>query len=258
MTEILGAKAPSFFFTMTFSSNARMAKVFFYLYFKIFGLIPQVFGHQGLKDEENGLIFLCNYSSPLDPGLLSISLPQPVSFLLTERFKKITFVSHVSERMGNLHFSSTKLSVSLLRDTKKLIRDKHHLVAFPDGQPSNDGFPQNIPAGTASLIFHAGTKFVPVAISGSRKVLKPGEWIPKVHPIRVLIGKPEPFPEFIPPPLRKDGRKVFAQYLSEKMNSLYDFLVHAPAKLPKNWPQERKKAEIILPPELGQSDETGV
>jgi 1-acyl-sn-glycerol-3-phosphate acyltransferase len=217
---------------MEVTVNAQIARFHFRLFLLIFGITPVVYGKERLQHPppDRGWFFLANYSSPLDPGILSAALPIPVSLLLSDRFQRLPIVGHISERMGNLHFPADRFPPSLLRGTKALLKGIRHLAAFPD-LPTSGNSPNItglVPPETASLVFHSGASFVPTAIAGSAEALPFGCWVPRTKPIRVLIGHPEPFPPFLTPPLRQTGRRVFAHYLAERVKTMHDILVHTP------------------------------
>ena len=93
---------------------------------------------------------------------------------------------HVSVNRGD-----RAQAIKTLEDFGKVIReDKSSIVIFPEGTRSWTGELGPFKKGAFMLALHTHVDIVPVAVSGSRAVLKKGDW--RVHPGTIIVRVGEP------------------------------------------------------------------
>jgi 1-acyl-sn-glycerol-3-phosphate acyltransferase len=64
------------------------------------------------------------------------------------------------------------------------------LVLFPEGTFSRASGVRPFKLGAFKLAAETGTPLVPLALAGTRRLLRDGTWIPRRVPIRIEIGAP--------------------------------------------------------------------
>jgi 1-acyl-sn-glycerol-3-phosphate acyltransferase len=128
-------------------------------------------------------IFVCNHVSNLDPPLLLPLIPSRFSVLLKEELMRIPILG-MAMRMGSF------IPVSRTHDVVKAkaaietaagaLRGGLHIVIFPEGSRSVDGRLLPFKKGPFFLAKETGAPVIPVAISGTEKMMPPGSI--RIHP----------------------------------------------------------------------------
>ncbi len=91
-------------------------------------------------------------------------------------------------------FASLALGVSVLNAGSSL-------VWFPEGKRTLDGKLLPFKQGIGLLLAKSDVLVVPMYLDGTRDVLPPGAYLPRLHPIRVIFGEPVK-----PEQLAKEGK----------------------------------------------------
>ncbi len=71
-----------------------------------------------------------------------------------------------------------------------VLKRNHNLVVFPEGERSLDGSVQPFKAGTGLLLDRYPVPVVPVLIQGTHAAMPPGARLPRLKPIRIVVGQP--------------------------------------------------------------------
>lgn len=148
-------------------------------------------GRENLPGDEPYVV-VANHASYLDGLVLVAALPQPLNFIakreLAEQFFAGTFLRRIGarfvERFDPQHGAE---------DAGRLIelaRTKQSLAFFPEGTFTRAAGLLPFRLGAFVAAARADLKVVPVALAGTRSVLRGDEWFPRHGAIRVSIGKP--------------------------------------------------------------------
>ncbi|TKJ31216.1 1-acyl-sn-glycerol-3-phosphate acyltransferase [bacterium (candidate division B38) B3_B38] len=139
-------------------------------------------------------IFASNHQSICDILVLAGYLPVQFRWIAKKELFRIPFMGWHMSRGGYIRIDRSSLiqSARSVREAAAQIRGGKSVVIFPEGTRSPDGRLQPFKRGAFSLAILAQVPVVPVAISGSHKVVRKGSL--RVHPgrIRVVIDKPIP------------------------------------------------------------------
>ncbi len=154
----------------------------------------------GIRVEVTGLenipagrtcIFMCNHVSNLDPPVLLPLIPGRFSAMIKEELMRIPILGKAM-RMGQF------ISVARVQDVAKAkaaiegaaaaLRSGLHIVVFPEGSRSQDGRLQPFKKGSFYLAKETGAPVIPVAISGTEKMMPLGSFRirPGVAHLRML------------------------------------------------------------------------
>ncbi|MGB9712014.1 MAG: lysophospholipid acyltransferase family protein [Dissulfurimicrobium sp.] len=139
------------------------------------------------------VVFASNHASQLDIPVLYLALCVQFRFLVKKELFKIPLFGQAMRMAGYIPIdrSGGKTAVLGLRDAAKRIREGTSIVVFPEGTRSSDGRLQPFKIGGIKVAIESGCPIVPVAISGSHKVLPKGSLM--IRPggiISVSIGRP--------------------------------------------------------------------
>jgi 1-acyl-sn-glycerol-3-phosphate acyltransferase len=83
----------------------------------------------------------------------------------------------------------------ILSQWRALVSDRLSLIVFPEGTRSQDGRVGRFRAGSFMLALEAGLTVVPLAVSGSRHVMKKGRLMACPGDITLVVHEPIPAPQ---------------------------------------------------------------
>lgn len=137
-------------------------------------------------------IFAVNHASNLDIWAVLPSLPAQAKFVAKASLFRWPFIGWAMTRCGYIPIDRGRRqsAIQSLELAAARIRAGRSVIVFPEGTRSRDGALQPFKKGPFYLALRAGVPVVPVAISGSWDVLRPGDW--RVRPGRVRV-------RFLPP-----------------------------------------------------------
>src|SRR5882757_1258076 len=122
-------------------------------------------------------IFMCNHVSNLDPPVVLPLLPGRSSVLLKKELMSIPILG-LAMRMGKFvpvergqRRDAAKASVAAAADA---LRSGLHILVFPEGTRSLDGRLSNFKKGPFYLAEQTQAPIVPVAVSGTERMLRKG------------------------------------------------------------------------------------
>ncbi|MET3696133.1 1-acyl-sn-glycerol-3-phosphate acyltransferase [Bacillus oleivorans] len=145
----------------------------------------QVIGKENIP-KEGGVLLCSNHISNLDPPVVGITCPRPISFMAkAELFNSPLF----GKILKKVHAFPVKRGMSdreALRMGLKSLKDGHVLGLFPEGTRSKTGELGKGLAGAGFFAMRTDAKVVPCAIIGDYKF-----W----GRIKVIYGKPIDFEE---------------------------------------------------------------
>lgn len=149
-------------------------------------------------------VFVSNHQSIYDIPVIFWWLPFQLRIIAKESLGAFPFLGWHLRRTGHLLVDRRNPDrAGILRRWKDLLRQGLSLIIFPEGTRSPDGRVGKFKAGSFMLAIEAGLPVVPVAVDGSRFVMrkgflttKPGHVTLTVHPvIETDRGAWQPEPE---------------------------------------------------------------
>jgi 1-acyl-sn-glycerol-3-phosphate acyltransferase len=160
---------------------------------------PEITGGEHIPDM-GGAIIASNHLSIVDSIFLPLMLKRPVTFVAKSEY----FTSkHPAHRFAGAYLRATKqLSVDrtgaraaqdMLDAALALLRAGELFGIYPEGTRSPDGRLYRGRTGVGWLALHSGLPVIPVAMTGTDRVLPPGRTVPRVHRVGIRVGKPLTF-----------------------------------------------------------------
>ena len=141
---------------------------------------------------DRAVILVVNHSSYLDGAVLSAAIPGELSFVAKGELGRQAVAGPFLRRIGTLfvHRLDPKAGVEDTEVTVAAAKAGERIVSFPEGtlvrMPGLLGFR----LGAFLAAAQAGVPVVPVAIRGTRSILRGGQWLPRRGEISVDIGAP--------------------------------------------------------------------
>jgi 1-acyl-sn-glycerol-3-phosphate acyltransferase len=144
----------------------------------------------GIRVEVTGLehvpvgvscIFMSNHVSNLDPPVLLPAIPGMSSVLLKQELMKIPILG-TAMRMGKFvpvaRGAQRDAARASVLASAEALRSGLHMMVFPEGTRSPDGRLQGFKKGPFYLAKETGAPVIPVAISGTERMMRKGSaWI---------------------------------------------------------------------------------
>lgn len=151
----------------------------------------QVSGEEHLEDGGPWIV-AANHASYLDGFALTATLPTQGSFLAKRELKDSYLARLLLERMGTLfveRFDPSK-GVEDIRRAAETLAEGQSLLLFPEGTFDRAPGLRPFRLGAFMLAAESGIPVVPVAIRGTRSVLRGDKWFPRKGKISVTILPP--------------------------------------------------------------------
>jgi len=147
----------------------------------------------GLENFPRGpVMVVANHSSYIDSFLLFATLPDGLSFVVKRELAAAPLVGALLRAYG-MHFverSDAERSVSDSRELSRLAGRGEALVFFPEGTFTRAPGLLPFHMGAFVVAAAAGMPVVPVAVRGTRSVLRDGDWLPRRREIQVVAAEP--------------------------------------------------------------------
>jgi 1-acyl-sn-glycerol-3-phosphate acyltransferase len=138
-----------------------------------------------------GVLLLPNHQSFLDPVLIAIQLPRPISYMAkSELFEGNRFLAWVIRSLYAFPIKKQSADFGAIRQAIAKLHEGHILNMYPEGTRTKDGEIGPILPGVALVVRKAGVPIVPVYIDGSYGAWPKGKKMFGPHPIRILYGTP--------------------------------------------------------------------
>ncbi|MGI9476570.1 MAG: AMP-binding protein [Hyphomicrobiaceae bacterium] len=160
------------------------------LWFWLSGIRLDVIGSPPTDVERS--IVVSNHASYVDGAVLSVAVPGELSFIAKQEFARQFFAGGFLRRLGTLfvHRVDKAAGIKGAEAIVDAAKAGNRLVVFPEGtllrRPGLLGFRM----GAFVAAVEAGAAIVPVAIRGTRTVLRGEQWVPRRGNIIVEIGAP--------------------------------------------------------------------
>lgn len=150
------------------------------------------FKSYGVKNvpKTGGALLISNHQSYLDPVLLGVNLPRPLSYLAKSELFENRFMSWLITSLRAIPVRQGKGDKGAIEETIRRLRQGHMLNIFPEGTRTQNGQIAPIQRGAALVVRRANVPIVPAVIDGSYEAWPYTRKMFRARPIRVLYGKP--------------------------------------------------------------------
>jgi 1-acyl-sn-glycerol-3-phosphate acyltransferase len=167
------------------------ARAWSWLILKTTGVEVTVTGLERL-DPARSYVFASNHQSIYDIPILFASLPHQLRIVAKESLGSIPFLGWHLHRTGHLLVDRRNPGADIVQKMRRLVREGHSLIVFPEGTRSVDGRVGRFKKGSFLVAVDAGLPVVPVSVSGTRHVMRKGRLM--VCPGRVSVTVHDPVP----------------------------------------------------------------
>ena len=137
-------------------------------------------------------VLVANHSSYLDSAVLSAAISGPLSFVAKSELEGQLIAGPLLKRIGTLYARRTEAAGGV-EDTRAQIlaaTSGERIVSFPEGTLTRMPGLLSFHLGAFVVASEAEVPIVPITITGTRSILRGGQWFPRRGAIRVHIGRP--------------------------------------------------------------------
>ena len=161
------------------------------LLFALSGIKIVVNGIENLPPESQISVYVANHSSYLDSFAVVASIPRNFSFIAKHELSQKFFTGAALRRVGT-KFVERFDKLRSVHDARDIARTEHltqSLFFYPEGTFTHVTGLQNFHMGAFVTAATTGMPVVPIAIRGTRSMLRPGTWLPRRSRITFTVGK---------------------------------------------------------------------
>ena len=141
------------------------------------------------KVPRKGKYILCsNHISYLDPVLVGAYIPRFTYFMAKKELFSVSFLSNLVTYLNAFPISRDNVDRKIFNTSLNILKNENVLMLFPEGTRSTDGIILDGKKGVGLISLLSGAPIIPIALSGSNKIIqKPRKRIffPK---IKIIIG----------------------------------------------------------------------
>jgi 1-acyl-sn-glycerol-3-phosphate acyltransferase len=159
------------------------------------GLTPEVEGGQNLiqiqsRKQNEPLLIVSNHASYLDPIILAATVPFNFRFVVKREARDWPVIGSFIRKCGAIAIVRNDPS-SASDESRKIVlalKEGAAIHMFPEGTFTAHAGLRPFQMGAFKAALETGSQVVPVSLSGTRKVLRDGKWLPSWGRIRVVVS----------------------------------------------------------------------
>jgi 1-acyl-sn-glycerol-3-phosphate acyltransferase len=189
-TIVLGAiSILSSLFDRSGDFGHRCARAWSSLILKTTGVRVAVTGRERL-DPGQSYVLASNHQSIYDIPILFATLPLQLRIVAKASLGSFPFLGWHLQRTGHLLVNRSNPGADIVQKMRRLVRESHSLIVFPEGTRSVDGRVGRFKKGSFMVATGAGLPVVPVSVAGSRHIMRKGRLMVCPGSVRVTVHDP--------------------------------------------------------------------
>jgi 1-acyl-sn-glycerol-3-phosphate acyltransferase len=158
---------------------------------RLAGARLEVLGHDAFSTG-GALLLASNHASYADVPVLLAALRRDFVFVAKQEIRSWPFIGLFVRRAGHLTVDrrDAQRGVADAARVARALEQGDSVLVFPEGTFTASGGLRPFRLGVFKTAVETGTPIVPLALVGTRRLLKDGTWLPRPGPVRVWIGEP--------------------------------------------------------------------
>jgi 1-acyl-sn-glycerol-3-phosphate acyltransferase len=204
-------------------SSARVTTAALRAYLKVAGWRVRVDGREHLR-ENTARMFVANHTSYADIVVLMAALGTDYHFVAKSEVMSMPFFGTFLRKLGHFSFrrEDPQARLQQAEQIEGALRRGESVFVFPEGTFSAQSGVRPFHLGAFKAAIAAQRKIVPIALEGTRRVLRDATWLPRPGRITITICPP------ITPPssaedwqqivrVRDSAREIIARFAREPL-----------------------------------------
>jgi 1-acyl-sn-glycerol-3-phosphate acyltransferase len=161
------------------------------LLLRLFGFPVRVRGLEHLP-RDRACVLVVNHASYLDPLVLVAVLPSSISFVAKQELAEQFFARILFRRLGTefVERFDPQRGVEDTDRVRQAVRQGCSMLFFPEGTFGRAPGLRPFRMGAFVVAAQTGVPLVPMGITGTRSILRAGQWFPRRGAVAVTIGAP--------------------------------------------------------------------
>ena len=158
---------------------------------RLIGIRLTIQGRDQLPDV-HPYVVVVNHASYMDAAALIATLPPGLCYVGKRELGSLRISRFLFERLG-VEFVERLDAQKSIEDSDRLlylVQNGQSVVFFPEGTFGREPGLRPFRMGAFTIAAQAGAPVVPVALRGTRSVLRAEQWLPRPRPVRVTILPP--------------------------------------------------------------------
>ena len=189
------------------------------VYLALAGAPLEIRGREVLNGREGPFLFVSNHASYLDPLPLMAALDLDYALAVKSEAFSWPFLGRIFRRLGHVPVDrdDVERSARSAESLRAVVASGRSLVLFPEGTFTRASGVRPFKLGAFQLAGESGASIVPIALVGTRRLLRDGTWIPRPGPLRVEFSEPLPVPPAFADALRvkEEAAEILARLAGE-------------------------------------------
>jgi 1-acyl-sn-glycerol-3-phosphate acyltransferase len=176
---------------------------------------------------DGGAILASNHLSIVDSIFLPFMVDRPVTFAAkseyftgTRPIDRITSAYMRATNQLSVDRAQARAGQDMLEAALGLLREGALFGIYPEGTRSPDGRLYRGRTGIGWLALNSGLPVIPVAMSGTDRVLPPGHRVPRAGKIRITVGEPLTFESYQDLPSAARQRRAITDEVMRSIQAL--------------------------------------
>ncbi len=187
---------------------------------------PKVIGIEHVP-ASGGAIIASNHLSIVDSIFLPLMVDRPVTFAAKSEYftgtglvDRVTAAYMRATKQLSVDRTGARAGQDMLEAALGLLCRGALFGIYPEGTRSPDGRLYRGRVGVGWLALHSGLPVIPVAMSGTDRVLPPGHTIPRFTSIKIIIGEPLTFDAYRGQPSGARQRRAVTDEVMKSIQAL--------------------------------------
>jgi 1-acyl-sn-glycerol-3-phosphate acyltransferase len=134
------------------------------------------------------LLLAVNHQSFLDPPLAGIACEREIFFLARKSLLKWPVLGALFPAMNVIPYDQEGSDMSAIKAVIRVVKEGNATLIFPEGTRSRDGRIQSAQPGIGMVVAKTLVPVVPIRIFGAYEAFPRGGRMPRLAPIRVVVG----------------------------------------------------------------------
>jgi 1-acyl-sn-glycerol-3-phosphate acyltransferase len=149
-------------------------------------------GLEQIPQDGRPFVLTANHQSYLDALVLIDAIPRPLVFVAKRELETLPLVGRMLARLGTLYVERFDVQRSATESRRFVVAlgQGQTLAFFPEGTFRDGAGLLPFRMGAFSAAVQAQALILPVALSGTRKILGGGTWLPVPGTARIFVGRP--------------------------------------------------------------------